>query len=103
MYILEIKCSYDVGLKMTEINIPKSVKEIIQLHVENGGSVIFSTHILEVAEEVCDRICIVNKGKAVATGTMEELSKPADKAGGQTYPGQGLFPAKRLYPHIIRY
>ena len=31
MYILEIKCSYDVGLKMTEINIPKSVKEIIQL------------------------------------------------------------------------
>ena len=60
----------------------KVVKEILELHVENGGSVIFSTHILEVAEDVCDRICIINKGKAVATGTMKELSQLADKAGG---------------------
>ena len=59
----------------------KVVKEILELHAEKGGSVIFSTHILEVAEDVCDRICIINKGKAVATGTMEELSKLADKAG----------------------
>jgi ABC-2 type transport system ATP-binding protein len=59
----------------------KVVKEILELHAENGGSVIFSTHILEVAEEVCDRICIINKGKEVATGTMDELSKLADKAG----------------------
>lgn len=59
----------------------KVVKEILELHAENGGSVIFSTHILEVAEEVCDRICIINEGKAVATGTMDELSKLADKAG----------------------
>ncbi|NHJ49939.1 MAG: ABC transporter ATP-binding protein [Asgard group archaeon] len=59
----------------------KVVKEILELHAENGGSVIFSTHILEVAEEVCDRICIIDKGKAVATGTMEELSILADKAG----------------------
>jgi len=59
----------------------KVVKEILELHTENGGSVIFSTHILEVAEDVCDRICILDKGKAVATGTMDELSKLADKAG----------------------
>ncbi len=59
----------------------KIVKEILELNAENGGSVIFSTHILEVAEDVCDRICIINKGKAIATGTMKELSKLADKAG----------------------
>ncbi len=59
----------------------KVVKEILELHVENGGSVIFSTHILEVAEEMCDRICIINNGKEIATGTMSELSKLADKAG----------------------
>lgn len=59
----------------------KVVKEILELHIEKGGSVIFSTHILEVAEEICDRICIINKGKAVATGTMDELSKLADKVG----------------------
>ncbi len=59
----------------------KVLKELLELHVENGGSVIFSTHILEVAEDICDRICIINNGKEVATGTMDELSQLADKAG----------------------
>ena len=59
----------------------KVVKEIIELHTERGGSVIFSTHILEVAEEICDRISIIDRGKLVATGTVEELSKMANKIG----------------------
>ena len=59
----------------------KVLKEILELHKERGGSVIFSTHILEVAEEVCDRIAIMDKGKLVAIGTMEELSVMANKAG----------------------
>ncbi|MCG3221528.1 MAG: ABC transporter ATP-binding protein [Candidatus Heimdallarchaeota archaeon] len=59
----------------------KVVKEIIELHTERGGSVIFSTHILEIAEEICDRICIIDHGKSVAMGTVEELSIMADKAG----------------------
>ena len=48
-------------------------KEIIKMHTENGGSVIFSTHILETAEVLCDRIGIINKGKIVAIGTIDEL------------------------------
>lgn len=59
----------------------KVVKEITELHTDRGGSVIFSTHILEVAEEVCDRIAIINHGKLIAIGTIEELSKMANKAG----------------------
>ncbi len=59
----------------------KVVKEIIELHTERGGSVIFSTHILEVAEEICDRISIIDRGKLVATGTVVELSKMANKIG----------------------
>ncbi|TET80810.1 MAG: ABC transporter ATP-binding protein [Candidatus Heimdallarchaeota archaeon] len=59
----------------------KVLKEILELHTERGGSVIFSTHILEVAEEVCDRIAIMDKGKLVAIGTMEEISVMANKAG----------------------
>jgi ABC-2 type transport system ATP-binding protein len=59
----------------------KVLKEILELHKERGGAVIFSTHILEVAEEVCDRIAIIDKGKLVAIGTVEELSVMANKAG----------------------
>jgi len=59
----------------------KVVKEILELHTERGGSVIFSTHILEVAEEMCDRIAIMDRGKIIAMGTIEELSKMANKVG----------------------
>ncbi len=59
----------------------KVVKEILELHKERGGSVIFSTHILEVAEEMCDRIAIMDRGKIIAMGTVEELSKMANKVG----------------------
>lgn len=51
----------------------KVVKEILELHIEHGGAVLFSTHIMEVAEELCDRIAIINKGKIVAMGTFDEL------------------------------
>ncbi|WP_457558174.1 ABC transporter ATP-binding protein [Candidatus Harpocratesius sp.] len=51
----------------------KVVKEILELHTERGGSVLFSTHIMEIAEDICDRIGIINRGKMVAMGTFEEL------------------------------
>lgn len=57
------------------------VKEILDLHVENGGSVLFSTHIMEIAQDLCDRIAIINKGKIVGIGTFEELRLQANKIG----------------------
>ncbi|MHA1688780.1 MAG: ABC transporter ATP-binding protein [Promethearchaeota archaeon] len=59
----------------------KVVKEILEMNVQNGGSVLFSTHIMEIAEDLCDRIGIINKGKMVGIGTMEELRKKANKIG----------------------
>lgn len=59
----------------------KVVKEILDIHIENGGAVLFSTHIMEIAEELCDRIAIMNKGKLVGIGTMEELRQQADRLG----------------------
>ncbi len=59
----------------------KVVKEIIELHTKRGGAVIFSTHVMEVAQELCQRIGIINKGALVGIGTFEELRKQADKAG----------------------
>jgi ABC-2 type transport system ATP-binding protein len=53
----------------------KILKELVNLHVVNGGGVVFSTHIMEVAETMCTRIGIVNSGKIVAEGTMDELRR----------------------------
>ncbi len=53
----------------------KVVKEILELHTKRGGAVLFSTHIMEIAEEICDRIGIINQGKMVAEGTMETLKQ----------------------------
>lgn len=57
---------------------PKSshdLKELMKKHTENGNSVFFSTHVLEVAEKLCDRIGIINKGKLIFVGTYEEMKK----------------------------
>jgi len=57
---------------------PKSahqLKELMRQHCDKGNTVFFSTHVLEVAERLCDRLAIINKGKLVAIGTMDELRK----------------------------
>jgi len=59
----------------------KVVKEIIDLHTKRGGSVLFSTHIMEIAEDICDRIGIINNGKLVAEGNFEELRQKANALG----------------------
>lgn len=57
------------------------VKSILELHTQRGGSVLFSTHIMEIAQDLCDRIGIINKGKMVGIGTMEELRQQSNKIG----------------------
>jgi ABC-2 type transport system ATP-binding protein len=57
---------------------PKSsfkLKEMMKEHVKQGNVVFFSTHVLEVAEKLCDRIGIINKGNLVFEGTFEQLKK----------------------------
>ncbi|MCH3976964.1 MAG: ABC transporter ATP-binding protein [Bacilli bacterium] len=50
-----------------------TLKEMMREHADKGKTVFFSTHVLEVAEKVCDRIGIINKGKLLFVGTIEEL------------------------------
>lgn len=55
---------------------PKSsftLKEMMREHAARGRTVFFSTHVLEVAEKICDRVAIINKGKIVFFGTMAEM------------------------------
>lgn len=49
------------------------LKEEMNKHCSRGNTVFFSTHVLEVAEKLCHRVGIINKGKLVAVGTIDEL------------------------------
>lgn len=59
---------------------PKSsfeLKEMMREHADQGNTVFFSTHVLEVAEKVCDRIAVINKGKILYHGTLTDMRKSA--------------------------
>lgn len=51
------------------------LKELMREHCGQGKTLFFSTHVMEVAEKLCDRIGIIDKGRLVACGTMDELKK----------------------------
>lgn len=56
---------------------PKSafaLKGMMREHANAGNSVLFSTHVLEVAEKLCDKVIIINHGKTLFYGTLEELT-----------------------------
>jgi len=55
---------------------PKSahtLKELLKEHTKNGNLVFFSTHVLDVAERLCDKIAIINKGKILFVGTLDDM------------------------------
>ncbi len=49
------------------------LKEMMREHVSSGNSVFFSTHVLDTAEKICDRIGIINKGKLIFVGKLDEM------------------------------
>jgi ABC-2 type transport system ATP-binding protein len=57
------------------------IKRVFREYCDAGQSVFVSTHTLEVAQELCDRIGIILKGELVALGTMSELEAKADTKG----------------------
>lgn len=64
---------------------PKSafeLKKMMREHADQGNSVLFSTHVLEVAEKLCDRVIVINHGKELFFGTLDELK--------ERYPGMDL-------------
>ncbi|WP_068777147.1 ABC transporter ATP-binding protein [Paenibacillus sp. FJAT-26967] len=63
---------------------PKSsytLKEMMREHVNAGNTVFFSTHVLEVAEKLCDRVAIINKGVILFCGTFREMQEHFKKNG----------------------
>ncbi len=55
----------------------RQVKTVLREHVASGGAVIMTTHILEVAERMADRIGVIAGGRLIAQGTLDELRRQA--------------------------
>ena len=51
------------------------LKNIFKDFVKNGGAIFFSTHVLEVAEKLCNKVAIIKNGEIIANGTMAEIKK----------------------------
>ena len=59
-----------------------TLKEMMKEHTKNGNTVLFSTHVLEVAEKIVDRIGIVRKGELIFVGTINELKEKYNTSEG---------------------
>ncbi len=51
----------------------RTLKDLLREHADGGGGVLVSTHLLEVAERLCDRVVILDRGRKVAEGSLAEL------------------------------
>lgn len=56
-----------------------TLKNLMREHSKKGNTVFFSTHVLEVAEKLCDKIAIINKGRIIFVGTVEEIKEKMKK------------------------
>ena len=54
-----------------------TLKELMREHCDRGGAIFFSTHVLEVAEKLCDQVAIIKQGRLVAAGSMQEIKANA--------------------------
>jgi len=59
----------------------KTAKDLFRKHADEGAAILFTTHVLEIAERLCDRIGIIYQGQLKAEGTFEELKMQFEKPG----------------------
>ncbi|GAA2794909.1 ABC transporter ATP-binding protein [Crossiella cryophila] len=50
-----------------------TIRELLRRYLDGGGTVIFSTHVMEVAEQLCDRVTIIGRGRVLANGTLDQV------------------------------
>jgi ABC-2 type transport system ATP-binding protein len=59
----------------------RTLKDLFREYTRRGHTIMMSTHTLEVAQHMCDRIAIIRRGKIAAAGTMDELRRHAESGG----------------------
>jgi ABC-2 type transport system ATP-binding protein len=71
----------DEALNGLDAKSGRIVKDLVSFQAQKGGAVLFSTHIMEIAERICTRIGVMHQGKVIAEGTLEQLR---GKTGGNS-------------------
>jgi ABC-2 type transport system ATP-binding protein len=71
----------DEPFSSLDVRSAKIMKDIVKIHTERGGSVLLSTHVMEVAQGLCDRVGIIDEGFLIAEGTLDELRVKAHEEG----------------------
>ena len=71
----------DEALNGLDPRTAKIVKDTISKLASDGVTVLFSTHVLEIAEAICQKITILDKGRVISEGTMNELRSSARDGG----------------------
>lgn len=85
---------------------PKSsrlVKDLLRKLAKDGASVLLSTHILEIAERLCDTIVVIHKGRKIASGSLSELQKQAQSPGGNLEDLFLLLTGGEKYTELLKY
>lgn len=72
----------DEPLSGLDVKAARLVKDILLDYVQRGNTVILTTHVLEVAERIAQRIGIINSGRLIAEGTLRELQARSGEEGG---------------------
>jgi ABC-2 type transport system ATP-binding protein len=74
----------DEPLTGLDVNAALLVKELLRGLARQGRTVLYSSHILDVVERVCDRIAILAHGKLLAEGSLDDLRRQAGSGGDET-------------------
>ena len=83
------KNAIETGPSAHELELRGRMRKLILDLKRDGRSVIFSTHIMEQAEQICDFIFLINKGRKVIDGPLAEVRRSADQAIRIDYDGDG--------------
>jgi ABC-2 type transport system ATP-binding protein len=51
----------------------RTIRTVLERYTDGGGTIVFSSHVMELVEKLCDRVAIMDQGQIVATGTLEEV------------------------------
>jgi ABC-2 type transport system ATP-binding protein len=75
----------------------RTVRAVLDSHREAGGTIVFSSHVMELVERLCDRVAVVHEGRLVVTGSLDEVrgGRSLEEAfvalvGGRTTGAEGL-------------